>query len=84
MPNFLTHLHSEIELLLGENTKILIYILVVIIILFVLSFFLIIYPKANEMQKQIIVTIQLLNMIPIEVISGINSIRNYLSYLSRK
>ena len=54
-------------------------------IIFILSliFLFVIFPKANKLQKQIIVTIQLLNMIPIEVISEINSIREYLNKLSR-
>ena len=54
-----------------------------IIIILSLIFLFVIFPKANKLQKQIIVTIQLLNMIPIEVISEINSIRDYLNKLSR-
>lgn len=69
---------DEIMTLNFINTIIVIVYLCLFILSFVVLFLKYIYPIAEELKNKFIITIKLLNIIPISVISKINSISNYL------
>lgn len=57
-----------------------------VIYIFLLFFFYIfgIYPNASKLNTEIKITIKMLNMIPLNVILEISSIRNYLYKLAKR
>lgn len=74
---------DEIRTLSSSNNQLVILFIIFFTLCCLLLLALVLVPNANDFKTRIVITIKLLNMIPLNVISEIKTIRNYLMKILR-
>lgn len=81
--NILEMIKNEMSHNSADNNRLQLIFLIVFCIFMLIIFLIKLLPKANEFSMRIAITIKLLNMIPLNVISEIKQIRDYLMKILR-